>query len=450
MTATRTATEVEGRRVSLSNLDKVLYPDVGFTKAQVISYYLDVAPVLLAHVADRPVTLRRFPDGVGGPSFFEKNAPKSKPDWVRTVRVPRQDRRRGAHIEAVVIGDVPTLLWAANLAALELHVPMWKVLEQDRYGPADLMVFDLDPGPPASVVECCTVACWVRDVLGQRGLGAFAKTSGLKGLQLYVPLEPSRPWEQTRYLARVIAREVEDAHGGQVVSNMRRDLRSGKVLIDWSQNHAAKTTVAPYSLRANSTPTVSTPVTWEEVETCARSGDAGRLVFAPTQTFERVARLGDLFASVSGVQAIDASRRRTEGTSTVQPQVTEPAVAEPAVDRQCRPTRSGTMPQEGWSEKRERQYDHIKEGLEARGEREAVAEEIAARTVNKERARAGEARQSSRTSTHDISSGRRGGLRSHRGPGGRTRDQLYEEARRRDVKGRSKMTKTQLERALER
>ena len=440
MIATRTVTEVEGRRVSLSNLDKVLYPDVGFTKAQVISYYLDVAPVLHAHVADRPVTLRRFPDGVEGPSFFEKNAPKSKPDWVRTVRVPRQDRRRGPDIEAVVIGDVPTLLWAANLAALELHVPMWKALEQDRYGPADLMVFDFDPGPPASVVDCCTVAGWVRDALGQRGFGAFAKTSGLKGLQLYVPLEPPRPWEQARDLARVIAREVEDAHGSEVVSNMRRDLRSGKVLIDWSQNHAAKTTVAPYSLRANSTPTVSTPVTWEEVETCARSGDAGRLVFGPTETLERVAQLGDLFASVSSVQVIDISRRRTESTSTIEPEV----------PRNCRPTRSGTMPQQGWSEKRERQYDHIKEGLEARGEREAVAEEIAARTVNKERARAGEARQSSRTSTHDISSGRRGGLRSHRGPGGRTRDQLYEEARRRDVKGRSKMTKAQLERALDR
>lgn len=286
----------------LTNLDKVLYPQAGVTKAEVVHYYAEIAPVLLPHLADRPVTFRRYPNGATGPSFFEKNAGTSSPDWVQTVDVARRTGGgRGSSAEGdihyVLICDRPSLVWAANLAALELHTPMWKVRSTRRaanYGPVDLMVFDLDPGAPAAMRECCGVGLRLRDVLEEQGYDVYAKTSGSKGLQLYVPLRPARRWEKVRDEAHRIARELEREVPDEIVSNMRKDLRAGKVLIDWSQNHAAKTTVAPYSLRARPRPTVSTPVTWGEVA----DGAAGRspLTFEHTDVLERVRDLGDLFA----------------------------------------------------------------------------------------------------------------------------------------------------------
>jgi bifunctional non-homologous end joining protein LigD len=293
-----TVTEVEGRRLTLTNLGKVLYPDVGLTKGQVIAYYVGVAPVLLPHLRDRPVTFRRFPEGVDGLSFFEKNVPRGAPEWVRTTTVPRRSGDGRGVIVHVVIDNLATLVWTANLAALELHVPMWRVDAAGQYGLADLMVFDLDPGEPASVVECCRVATWLREMLEADGFAAFPKTSGSKGLQLYIPLDPPQLWRTVRDRSHEVARQVERDHPELVVSNMRRDLRASRVLIDWSQNHAAKTTVAPYSLRARPAATVSTPVTWDEVAGCAESGDGDGLVFDSFETLDRVATLGDLFAGV--------------------------------------------------------------------------------------------------------------------------------------------------------
>jgi len=298
---TRTVTEVEGHRLTLSNLDKVLYPAVGFTKADVISYYLHVAPVLLPHLAGRPVTFTRYPDGVDAPSFFEKHVKKGMPDWVPTIRVPRNTRGDGAAvIEHVAMDGVASLVWAANLAAIELHVPMWRSAEDGRFGPFDTMVFDLDPGAPATVVECARVAAWLREELAARGHEVCPKTSGSKGLQLYVPLDPPCPGDQVRAVAQEIARRMERAHPEVVVSVMRRELRTGKVFIDWGQNHPVKTTIAPYSLRAQPEPTVSTPVSWEEVDACAASGDPLDLRFVASEVLERVERLGDLFAPVAG------------------------------------------------------------------------------------------------------------------------------------------------------
>jgi bifunctional non-homologous end joining protein LigD len=294
----RTITEVDGRRLSLSNLDKVLYPATGFTKADVISYYLHVAPVLLPHLADRPVTFTRYPDGVDAPSFFEKHVKKGSPEWVRTIHVPRTTRDDGgAMIEYAAMDDLAAVVWAANLAAIELHVPMWRSSEDGHFAPFDIMVFDLDPGPPASVVECCRVAQWLRDELAGRGHDVVCpKTSGSKGLQLYLPLRPARPGDEVRALAHEIARGLEKAHPGEVVAVMRKELRRGKVFIDWGQNHPVKTTIAPYSLRAQPEPTVSTPVTWDEVDACAASGDPADLRFLAPDVLARVERLGDLFA----------------------------------------------------------------------------------------------------------------------------------------------------------
>jgi bifunctional non-homologous end joining protein LigD len=291
---TTSTVDVDGRRLQLSNLDKVLYPEAGFTKADVIAYYSRIAPVMLAHLRDRPLTMRRCPDGVDGESFYEKNAPRGTPDWVRTVAVPRSEKGGGT-IDYVVLDEPAGLVWAANLAALELHVPMWRWRRKGEYGPVDLMVFDLDPGAPSDLVDCCRVGQWLRDALADDGLDAYPKTSGAKGLQLYVPLRPARQWADVRDDAHDLARRIEADHPRHVVSNMRRDLRHGKVLIDWSQNHGAKTTVAPYSLRARPHPTVSTPVTWDEVAAGVESGRPDELVFEATDVVERVDELGDLF-----------------------------------------------------------------------------------------------------------------------------------------------------------
>ncbi|XVV07752.1 non-homologous end-joining DNA ligase [Actinosynnema sp. CA-248983] len=281
------------RRLKLSNLGKVLYPEVGFTKAEVIDYYTRISPVLLPHLAGRPLTVRRFPDGVDGESFFEKNAPSHAPEWVRRVRVETPGSSRGSeYLDFVVVDDLPTLVWLANLAALELHVPQWTVGPRGARRSPDLVVFDLDPGPPATVVECARVAGALREVLVADGLSPVVKTSGSKGLQVYAAVEVSDPMRPSEY-AKAVAQRLTRERPGGVVWQMAKAARAGKVLIDWSQNNPAKTTVAPYSLRARSVPSVSTPVTWDEVAACRSVSD---LVFTADQARERVERMGDLFA----------------------------------------------------------------------------------------------------------------------------------------------------------
>ncbi|MGB8649054.1 MAG: non-homologous end-joining DNA ligase [Mycobacteriales bacterium] len=287
--SSKVVVDVEGRHVALTNLEKVLYPD-GFTKGQVIDYYSRIAPVLLPHLADRAVTRKRYPNGVDGQVFFEKNAPRGTPDWVRTAVLPSPGSDKGRDtIEYVVIDDLATLVWTANLAALELHTHMWKV---GRKTP-DLLVLDLDPGPPATVVECCEVALLLRDRLAEDGVEACPKTSGSKGLQLYA----RAPVRDTSAYAKHLAETFARSHPELVVSRMAKAARPGKVLLDWSQNNPAKTTVTAYSLRAQPHPTVSTPVTWDEVATCRRPED---LVYTSDDVLERVAAHGDLFAPLLG------------------------------------------------------------------------------------------------------------------------------------------------------
>ncbi|WP_033439931.1 non-homologous end-joining DNA ligase [Saccharothrix sp. NRRL B-16314] len=284
---------VEGRLLKLTNLDKVLYPEVGFTKAEVIDYYTRIAPVLLPHVRDRPVTLRRYPNGVEGKSFFEKNVPSHAPEWVRTVRVETPGSSRGAEFaDFVVVDGLATVVWLANLAALELHVPQWTVGPRGGRHSPDLVVFDLDPGEPATVVECCRVACRVREVLVADGLVPLVKTSGSKGLQVYASVSVSSA-ERTSEYAKGVAQRLAGEVPGEVVWRMAKAERTGKVLIDWSQNNPAKTTVAPYSLRARARPSVSAPVRWDEVEGCRVVED---LVFLADEVRERVESEGDLFA----------------------------------------------------------------------------------------------------------------------------------------------------------
>lgn len=286
MAGTATSVTVEGRTLRLTNLDKPLYPD-GFTKGEVIDYYSRVAPAMVPGLAGRPATFVRFPNGVGHGSFFEKNAARGRPEWVRTVRLPAPGSSKDREeIDYAVVDDLPTLVWAANLAALEIHVPQWRVGPRGGVHEPDLVVVDLDPGSPATIVECCRVALLVRDRLGD---SARAKTSGSKGLQLYARWDGGDP----RAAMRDLARELEQEHGDLVVSRMTKSLRPGKVLFDWSQNNVAKTTVAAYSLRGRPRPTVSTPVTWDEVEACSDPDD---LVFTAGDVLARLERHGDLFA----------------------------------------------------------------------------------------------------------------------------------------------------------
>jgi bifunctional non-homologous end joining protein LigD len=282
--------EVEGRELTLTNLDKILYPETGFTKGQVIDYYRQIAPVLLPHIAGRPLTLKRYPNGVHRAHFYEKNAPSHRPPWVPTARIasPGSTKPRDI-VEYVVAGDLPTLIWTANLADLEIHTPMWRLPD---VGKPDLLVFDLDPGAPANLADCCRVAVLLRPLLEQVGLPPFAKTSGGKGLQLYAALAGMTS-DKASDVARALAEYLERAHPHRVVSRMAKALRPGKVLIDWSQNNAAKTTVAPYSLRATARPTVSTPVTWDEVAGCAHPDD---LRFGTDAVLDRVRTHGDLLA----------------------------------------------------------------------------------------------------------------------------------------------------------
>ncbi len=287
--SSKVTVDVDGRHVTLSNLEKVLYPN-GFTKGQVVDYYSRIAPVMLPHLAGRAVTRKRYPDGVEGPVFFEKNAPRGTPDWVHTEVLPSPGSTKDRDtIEYVVVDDLATLVWTANLAALELHTHMWKV---GRTTP-DLLVLDLDPGAPANIVECSEVALLLRERLAQDGVEAFAKTSGNKGMQLYA----KAPAHDTSAYAKALAEELERSHGNLVLSRMTKSVRPGKVFVDWSQNNAAKTTVTVYSLRANGEPTVSTPVTWDEVASCRKPAD---LVFTSDDVLDRVAADGDLFAPLLG------------------------------------------------------------------------------------------------------------------------------------------------------
>lgn len=279
--------DVDGRQLSLSNLDKVLYPEAHVTKGEVVDYYARIAPTILTHLSGRCVTLRRFPDGVEGQSFFEKRCPGHRPEWVHTALGPG-DRRGGIHY--CVLDDAASVVWAANLAALELHTPMARSADLDR---PTMVVFDLDPGPPAGITECAQVALALRDVLDHLDLEAFPKTSGSKGLQVYLPLNTPATHDEARDFALAVAQLLEKQRPGEVLTEMRKELRTGKVFIDWSQNAHFKTTVCAYSLRARPRPTVSTPVTWDEVGAAA---DGAPLSFEATEVVERVDRLGDLFA----------------------------------------------------------------------------------------------------------------------------------------------------------
>lgn len=293
MSPERVLTEIDGRELSLSNLEKVMYPDTGFMKSQILDYYARIADVMLPHIQHRPTTLRRFPHGVEGMSFYEKHASDHQPEWVRTIEVPA---KHGDHapIDYIEVRDRPTLLWAANLAAIEFHVPLWHVAKGKAIpAPPDYLVFDLDPGPGTSIAECCRVAQWVGERLGRDSL--FAKTSGSKGLQLYTRVQRTT-WEKLGERAHETAQAVERDHRTDVVSTMRKDLRNGKVLIDWSQNNSSKTTVAAYSMRARPEPTVSTPVSWTEVDKCAKTGNPETLRFETKDVLKRVEKYGDLMA----------------------------------------------------------------------------------------------------------------------------------------------------------
>jgi bifunctional non-homologous end joining protein LigD len=291
--AKETVVDIEGRHLKLSNLDKVLYPAAGFTKGQVIDYYVRIAPVLLPHLRGRPLTMKRYPNGVSGPFFYEKNCPEHRPEWVQTARV--WSKGNDKWMNYCLAEDLPTLVWAANLADLELHTSL--SLGKDILRPT-FLVFDLDPGAPANIVQCCQVGLWLRDIFADLQLESFAKTSGSKGLQIYVPLNTAVSYDQTKTFAHELARMLERAHPELVVSDMKKSLRTGKVLVDWSQNDDHKTTVCVYSLRAKERPTASTPVDWKEVESCLKKGDESLLVFTSDQVLERAKKLGDLFESV--------------------------------------------------------------------------------------------------------------------------------------------------------
>jgi bifunctional non-homologous end joining protein LigD len=285
--------EVQGKQLKLSNLDKVLYPATGFTKQQIIDYYVRIAPAMLPHLAGRALTRKRYPNGVDEEFFYEKNAPQHRPDWVKTAPIWSEGNHRTVHY--ILANDLPTLVWLANLAAIELHPSL--ALAKDITCPT-MMVFDLDPGPPANIVQCCQVGLWLREVFDHFGLQSFPKTSGSKGLQIYVPLNTPTKYEATKTFAHALAQLLEHDHREMVVSDLKKSIRTGKVFVDWSQNDEHKTTIAVYSLRAREHPTVSTPVTWEEVQRTLKKKDANLLVFEASQTVSRVEKMGDLFAPV--------------------------------------------------------------------------------------------------------------------------------------------------------
>ena len=289
--AEKVTVEIEGRTLALSNLDKVLYPDTGFTKGEVIDYYVKVGDAILPHLTERLLTRKRWPDGTASQPFFEKNMPRGTPDWVRTVMM---EEHGDDGVEYVVADDLPTLVWLANLAALELHVPQWKVGPRGGPQDPDLVVFDLDPGAPADIIDCFNIALALRELLAADGLTAYPKTSGNKGAQLYVPIEPTTSRRTSEY-AKKLADQLAQAIPDDVVSSMDKKVRKGKVFIDWSQNNAAKTTIAPYSMRGIDRPTVSTPLTWDEVESATKAAD---LRFETDDVLGRLEEHGDLLADM--------------------------------------------------------------------------------------------------------------------------------------------------------
>lgn len=296
----RTAVRVAGRELSLSNLDKVLYPEVGFTKAQVIDHYTRLSEVILPHLAGRPVTLKRYPDGVEGESFYEKNCPDHRPPWVTTANVESSSSRSNTDsIEFCVVDDLPSLVWVANLASLELHPYLHRGNDPDR---PTMVVFDLDPGPPAALLEAAEIALMLREVLDELDLVTVPKTSGGKGIQVYLPVNRPIGYDRTGAFAKAVAQLLERRRPDRITANMRKDLRRGKVLIDHSQNNRHKTTVGVYSLRARATPAVSTPVGWDEVEAAVSDADPDALTFRSPDVLERVAERGDLFAPVLEVE----------------------------------------------------------------------------------------------------------------------------------------------------
>jgi bifunctional non-homologous end joining protein LigD len=295
MARARDAVEVDvgGRRIVLKNLDKIFYPEAGFTKRDVIDYYTRVAPALLPHLRDRPLTLKRYPEGVDGMFFYEKRCPRHRPAWFRTEAVWSEGN--ADYIHYCVVNDLASLVWLASIADLELHASLAFARTVDH---PTVLAFDLDPGPPADVVTCCEVALLLRRLLGGLGLEAFPKTSGSKGLQVYVPLNTPATYDDTKPFAHAVARLLERRHPALVVERMIKSLRTGKVLVDWSQNDRNKTTVCAYSLRARPRPTISAPVRWAEVEKAVKTRDPGPLVFEAADVLRRVEKHGDLFEPV--------------------------------------------------------------------------------------------------------------------------------------------------------
>jgi bifunctional non-homologous end joining protein LigD len=296
-----TLVEIDGRQLKLSNLEKVLYPEAGFTKGQVIDYYRRIAPALLPHLQGRPLTLKRYPNGVASGYFYEKQCPSHRPPWVQVA--PVWSGHNDRTINFCLVEDLPTLIWVANLASLELHTALHRAVGSkgtpDETWTPDMVVFDLDPGEPAAFAECAQVGLWLRESLDGLGLASFPKTSGSKGLQIYVPLNTPVAYDQTKSFARALAQIGERAHPKLVVSNMAKELRRGKVLIDWSQNDEHKTTVSLYSLRARPRPTVSTPLHWPEVEAAAAGGAIP--VIEADEALRRFLDDGDLFAPLHGL-----------------------------------------------------------------------------------------------------------------------------------------------------
>jgi bifunctional non-homologous end joining protein LigD len=310
---------VQGKQLKLTNLEKVLYPASAFTKGQVIDYYARIGPVLVPQLREHPLTLKRYPNGVDQGHFFEKNATQYRPEWVKTVPVWSEGNRR--NVNYILANDLPTLIWVANLASIELHPSL--ACAQEIQCPA-VIAFDLDPGPPANIIQCCQVAFWLREIFERFGLQSFPKTSGSKGLQIYVPLNTRTSYDVTKPFAHALARLLEDEHRDLVVSDMKKAIRTNKVFVDWSQNDEHKTTVSVYSLRARERPTVSTPVTWEEVEAAFKKKDLARLTFEAPQVLQRVEKMGDLFEPVLTL------KQKLPALAGIEEPVTEPVDATPS------------------------------------------------------------------------------------------------------------------------
>jgi bifunctional non-homologous end joining protein LigD len=289
--------EVDGKQLKLSNLDKVFYPETGFTKGQVIDYYTRVAPALLPHLQGRPLTMKRYPNGVNGKFFYEKECPKHRPDWVRTKSIEaRGSTKDRTHVNFCIVDDLATLVWVANLADLEMHTSLSRADDMDH---PTAVAFDLDPGPGTTIVECSQIALWLRELFADLKLEGYPKTSGSKGLQVYVPLNRGEAtYADTKPFALAVAQLLEQQHPELIVSKMKKELRKNKVLVDWSQNDRHKTTVCVYSLRGMPLPSVSTPVTWDEVEKAVKKKDPKLLFFEAPEVLKRVEKQGDLFEPV--------------------------------------------------------------------------------------------------------------------------------------------------------